>query len=182
MKLTAVISSITGIILLLSCSGLAPLKDGDGTQGWHYQIMPENPQDLSGNPEAGFNYLVTGETIGTGIPVAMFGDEFGQFEDTVLMREGLNQYVDPTVTIFKAANGVEVANGNCFSCHSYSLDGEWYFGLGNINDEYQKSKKFPALLMNILVKRKFKKDSPEREALWQFWRLLQSNCSGDQNQ
>ncbi|MCB0707314.1 MAG: c-type cytochrome [Saprospiraceae bacterium] len=156
------------ILLLTACNGLKPLEDPEPESFWHFRLLPENPQDWNGDPEAGLNYLVTGNYIGSGVPVALFADKLGEYQDTLLRREGLAAYVDHTANIFPAANGTEVITGNCFSCHAYTVNDEVFLGLGNPEDDYQKGLGFKAWLLNVTVKAKYKKDSPEREAFGHF--------------
>ncbi|MBR9920621.1 MAG: hypothetical protein GYB31_07255 [Bacteroidetes bacterium] len=158
---------LTGVLLVSACNGLKPLETPEQSF-WHFRIMPDNPQNWSGDPDAGLNYLVTGGYIGSGIPIALFEKDLGEFQDTVLRRQGNNAYIDHTANIFPVENGVEVINGNCFSCHAYTIEDKVFLGLGNPAGDYQNNRKLGAWLMNTTVKVKFKKDSPEREAFGHF--------------
>jgi mono/diheme cytochrome c family protein len=159
---------LTCLLFIMACTGLRPLQNSEANSYWHFRILPENPQENVGDAAAGFQYLITGNYLGTGIPVDMFADQIGEYTDTVLYREGLNAYVDYSANVFQAANGVDVVNGNCFTCHAHSFKDEVILGLGNIEGEYQDNFRYRAWLMNVIVKRKYKKGSPEREAFGHF--------------
>jgi hypothetical protein len=48
--------------------------------------------------------------------------------DPVLQRSGINENLPHIVTAFKAANGVPVMNGNCFTCHAGQIGDEVILG------------------------------------------------------
>ncbi|MBK8557924.1 MAG: hypothetical protein IPL65_20240 [Lewinellaceae bacterium] len=167
--------SLKTLLILLPIAGItlycAPGKRSGHTvvptTDWRGLVLPATPQSTTGNPDAGLNYLLYGDMLGTGMPYALLAKNLVK-PNADLVREGINANVPTGYTVFNAANGVPVMNGNCFSCHAAYLNGELVLGLGNTWPGYQKSIKVAAWGMRKLVNNKYKKGSPEREAFGNF--------------
>ncbi len=121
----------------------------------------DHPQPESGDPEAGLAYLAEGNYLGNGIPYDLFKKFFKEGKDTVFHREGLNGNMPYVFNVFENKGGLTVVSGNCFICHSSTMNGEVVLGLGNTLGDYTKDLSFRFKLVNWMVKRKYKKDSPE---------------------
>ncbi|MEM6801446.1 MAG: hypothetical protein AAF696_08580 [Bacteroidota bacterium] len=131
-----------------------------------YRVM-ENPQDRSGDPEKGFEYLTTGNYIGSGIPISVFRKSMEKFTDTVLNREGSSKHISFQNIAFTAFNGAEVVSGSCFSCHSgraASLNGKVIFGMGGQGQNFQGNLSKQWKLLKFITKRKTNKAPLERAA------------------
>ena len=163
----------TGTIFLLltavvACNQYRGLPEPEADNDWKVRPLQAKPQDLSGDPQRGLEYLIYGDYIGSGIPFEFLEKKLGDFQDTVLAREGKNGRLPYTFNAFSAPNGVEVVSGNCFTCHAGELNGEIVLGLGNSRSDFQDRMTFQARMMNFFVKLKYGKKKPERAAFNDF--------------
>ncbi|MEM7658344.1 MAG: hypothetical protein AAF399_19615 [Bacteroidota bacterium] len=125
-----------------------------------YRILPSK-QATTGDPEAGFQYLIEGDYIGGGVPVEAYAKFMLEEPDTVLGRSGVAEFLPFTSNSFTAFSGAEVISGSCFTCHASPMGDSVIFGLGNTTASYQSNFKFQVGLFKGIVKRKVGKDSPE---------------------
>lgn len=121
------------------------------------------PQDTTGSPEKGFEYMIYGPMVGNGIPFEVNQKFFGKNEENLLQREGLAAEVSHANTVFELEPGIPVVSGNCFTCHSQKLNGEVVLGLGNSFSDYTRSLGPPLRGFNFMVKKTYGKDSREWE-------------------
>ena len=92
-------------------------------------VIPASAQ-RTGDSAKGYDYLVTGDYLKSGIPLFFYKLGFGK--DTLdLHRPGLNKNVSYSFTVVSAANGEKVVAPNCLQCHAQSFEGKLYVGLGN---------------------------------------------------
>ncbi len=169
-KLTplAFIFIITLFPLLPACNGLRDLADPESGGPAQTRVLPPSPQNWSGDPEKGFEYLVYGDYIGTGIPFSFLEKRLSGARDTVWNRTGNAGLLSYPFNAFSAYNGVEVVAGNCFTCHTSRMEGQLVPGLGNVESDFQKSIKFTATLTNVLVRQKYGRKSEEFKAFKEF--------------
>ena len=131
--------------------------------------IPESKQSGPGDPEMGFAYMKSGEYIGSGVPWAMFKNKMDKMRDsTTDVEVGPGYYLNYKISLFKAPNGEKVVSGNCFTCHGTTFNGKLHYGLGDTFYDFTKSQKTPANILNTLVKLKYNKRKPEREAFENF--------------
>jgi mono/diheme cytochrome c family protein len=152
------------LILAYACStykGLPPLATDNG---WKTKVIPPHPQQENGDPEAGYDYLVYGNYVGSGIPYNLAKRQFGKNPKNVLDREGINANINYQATVFPAKNGLMVANGNCFTCHAGSLNGQVVLGLGNSFSDFRSNFGLFANLASFGMSLKYGKNSLEWEA------------------
>jgi mono/diheme cytochrome c family protein len=150
---------------------------------WKVKTLPTSPQQLDGDPEAGLDYLLYGDYLGSGVPYDLYLKKAGNQKDTVFYREGDNAAVNYNFTAFTAFNGQKVVNGNCFTCHAGELDGKMIVGLGNSFSDYRQNITTAAKLVNFGMKVKYKKDSKEMEAFrdfGQYFRAMAPNIQTNQ--
>jgi mono/diheme cytochrome c family protein len=161
-------------LALAACNGLRDLSEPGGETGWKVQTLPEYPQNWTGDPEKGYEYLIYGDYIGTGIPFSFLEKRLSGARDTILNREGNSGRLSYPFTAFAAWNGTEVVAGNCLTCHASALNGKIIPGLGNAGSDFRKSIKTEATLSNVLIRSKYKKGSPEYEAFDEFGRFYKA--------
>lgn len=149
-------------LLLIACSKQVILWQATPSPDWKVKKIPDRDRNDQGNPEAGFNFLVYGSYIGTGIPFDFIEKKAKKDKDTLLKRTGVNAYIDHSANVFEADNGIQVINGNCFTCHSGEIDGKIYIGIGNTLETYNKNFSFQANTLEKIISRKYKKDT----AIW----------------
>lgn len=166
MKKIAFIFSL--IFLVVACNSYRNLPKTDTSVDWRVKSLPATEQQLDGDPEAGLNYLIYGDYIGSGIPYDFFKKKMGSKTDQVFKRTGDNADVAYALTVFNAPNGAKVVNGNCFTCHASPFNDDILVGLGNSFSDYRKNLSSMAKLMNFGMKVKYKKDDPELAAFEDF--------------
>lgn len=166
----------TILVALIACNTYQqPAYQAQQTaSNWRVKEIEPSPQQHGGDPEAGLDYLIYGDYLGTGIPYELYQKKAGNEQDTVFRREGDNASVNYAFNAFTTANGTQVVNGNCFTCHAGELDGQLIVGLGNSFSDYRKNLTTSAKLINFGMKLKYKSDSREMEAFGDFGRYLRA--------
>lgn len=159
----------TLILGVIACGSYRSLPLVKTPADWKTQAIPKTPSDDSGDATAGFHYIINGDYIGSGVPMALFPEGMtNRTEDPVLTRSGYNENLPHIVTAFKAANGVTVMNGNCFTCHAGKIEDEVILGLGNPFSDFTRNLTPAAKVLDLGVRLKFGKNSPEWEAYESF--------------
>ncbi len=130
-------------------------------------LMPESPQ-RSGDATAGYDYLVNGDYISSGVPYDAYLLAYGQDERNLLDRPSPNDVVRHEFTAVEASNGVLIVAPNCLQCHSSYLNGELVVGLGNsfFDSTTDQSELVPTLDAGINLL--YGAGSPEDEAYQPF--------------
>src|SRR5688572_14028000 len=85
--------------------------------------IPASIQRTGGDPEKGFDYLVTGDYVKGGIPYNVFVMGMGKDKANLLQREGFNEKLSYEYTAVKAVNGEIVVAPNCLQCHAQEYEG-----------------------------------------------------------
>lgn len=111
-------------------TGTAPPAAGEEFDQRGRLELPESPQ-REGDPEAGFDYLVNGDYLKSGIPLSLFRMLSRESSRNHLGRDGENATLPPSITAVEAPNGELVAATNCLACHAQQLNGQYIVGLGN---------------------------------------------------
>lgn len=141
----------------MSCNKTYDLPPIVSNDEWKTKKIPAYPQSNTGIPDSGFYYLTEGAYLGSGIPYELMKKRVGDDKAAFAKRAGLaSEY---GFAIFETAQGVEVMNGTCFSCHAGAVNGETILGLGNSLNDNQTNLTLPAKIINWDVRRKLKKDS-----------------------
>ncbi len=166
MKRVIFVSTIS--IFIYACNTFQELPKPSETGTWKTLEVPATPQQLDGDPQAGLNYLIYGNYIGSGVPYEFVKKKLGNEKDTVFHRTGDNANVAYGATVFAAPNGVKVMNGNCFTCHSSEFNNELVIGMGNSFSDYRKSLVPFVKLVYLGMDLKYNKKSPEWQAYQDF--------------
>ncbi len=159
-----IVLALMTLFLLVACNSYRNLPSPAPQSDWKTRIIPAEPQTEGGDPEKGFDYLIYGDYIGSGVPYEMLAkrlERMDEMSDTVLQRTGPNEKVGYGATVFEAENGVLVTNGNCFSCHAGELNGEVILGLGNSFSDFRQSMVPMGKLMRLGMRLRYGKDSEE---------------------
>lgn len=163
------------LLVLIACNTYKqPDFSFDKDIPWRVKEVAASTQQRDGDPEAGLDYLIYGDYIGTGIPYKLYQKKAGNGLDTVFHREGDNARLNYAFTAFTAENGVRVVNGNCFTCHAGELDGKLIVGLGNSFSDYRRNLTPAAKLVNFGMKLKYKKDDEEMVAFGDFGKYFRA--------
>jgi hypothetical protein len=122
--------------------------------------IPESPQ-RSGDSERGYEYLITGDYLKSGIPLNYFKLVFGKDNSNYLNRDSINANISYEYTAVKAPNGEIVVAPNCLQCHAQVFDGRLIIGLGNTTIDFTGGEKLnprnAAIAESFLKKTSYKK-------------------------
>lgn len=166
--------SILFTIIIIACNNYKELPKATESGDWKTMEVPATPQQLDGDAQAGLNYLIYGDYIGSGLPYEFIKKRFAGKPDTVLHRSGDNANIEYAMTVFTAPNGQKVANGNCFACHASEFNGQIFIGLGNSFSDYTKSMVPFVKMVNVAMDLKYNKKSPEWQAYQDFGKFART--------
>jgi len=121
-----VVGLLALIILAASCfSNKAVTKNEE-----QYVSIPASPQ-VVGNADSGYQYLITGDYLKSGFPLALFKLSNFKEKENFLQRTGANADIPYDWTAITAANGEQVVAPNCLQCHAQRMGDSLIIGLGN---------------------------------------------------
>jgi cytochrome c2 len=92
-------------------------------------IPPSIQQE--GNAEKGYQYLINGDFIKSGLPYSIYINLFGKDEHNYLARKGKAASIPAGFNLVKHSNGSEIVVPTCLQCHSQMMDDKLMVGLGN---------------------------------------------------
>ncbi|PHN08371.1 c-type cytochrome [Flavilitoribacter nigricans] len=163
------------LVLLIACNTYkSPDYSYDKDIPWKVKQIEAGPQQTDGDAQAGLDYLIYGDYLGSGVPYELYEKRASNKPDTVFRREGDNARVNYAFTAFTAQNGARVVNGNCFTCHAGEIDGELIVGLGNSFSDYRRNMTTAAKMVNFGMKLKYKKDDEEMVAFGDFGKYFRA--------
>lgn len=120
-------------------------------------ILP-TPQQI-GNPQKGYEYLITGDYIKSGIPYWLYKKTTGLSTINDLQRTGKNATVPYGYNVVRS-NGMDVVVPTCLQCHAQVFDGKLIVGLGNTTLDFSNTQKAnfntPRNVMRLLSPRGYK--------------------------
>lgn len=147
------------LLLFVACNAYRPLVNVVvPDDSWKTRVLPPSPQDTTGDPAAGFDFLVHGDYIGSGVPLEIMQKAAERMpQDQPFPRNELNEGIPYFMTAFVAPNGAKVANGNCFTCHAGRVAGELVIGLGDSFSDYESSMVFMGSMMRFGMRLKYSK-------------------------
>jgi len=90
----------------------------------------------SGDSDRGYQYLISGPYMSSGVPYDAFIAGFGEDNSNLLGRTGDNANISHEYTAVTASNGVRVVSPNCMSCHAGFINDEFIVGLGNHSADF----------------------------------------------
>lgn len=129
-----------------------------------------------GDPEKGYEYLVTGDYVKGGIPNFLFN--LGPKEPAYLAREGRNKKLPHGFTAVTALNGEPLVAPNCLQCHAQVFEDKLYIGLGNTFIDFSAGQKPNPKALGML-EGVLKKTSPKQyEAAHPFLEVTRTIAPG----
>jgi len=135
--------------------------------------IPPSPQ-REGDPVAGYNYLLYGDMVGRGIPLAVFRQVSGGDSPDDLGRSGDSQGIHFQFNVAEAPNGVKVVAPACLNCHAEKLNGQIIVGLGNNTADHNADRAGYFRAADFAVQLRFGMESPEWEAYYPLSRGYQA--------
>ena len=122
----------------------------------------------SGNAKKGYDYLVNGNYVNSGMPYEMVSMLIPKDSSNYLGRSGEASLIPPTFNLIKHTNGTELLSPNCLTCHSDKINGEFILGLGNTSFDYTTNTHSLVTMLSTLIKNRFTENSPQYESFIQF--------------
>ena len=95
----------------------------------------------NGDAKAGYEYLITGDYLKSGLPYGYFTVLNGKDSHNYLKRTGKNANVPFGFTVVKANNGIDVVVPTCLQCHAQLLNDSLVIGLGNTTLDFSHFEK-----------------------------------------
>ena len=126
-------------------------------------VIPSYNQ-RTGDPVAGYDYLVNGDYIKSGIPIDIFTSFFGSDDNNELGRSGDNATINYQYTATNATNGVRIVAPNCLQCHAQKINGELIVGLGNSMYDFTVNQANGIELVGLGIATLYGANSPEVKA------------------
>ena len=159
---------IVGGLIIISCiSFVAVTSDEEPVR-----ILPS--QQRLGNADSGYQYIITGDYIKSGLPLSMYRLAFKKEKTNPLSREQDNAEVRYDFNVVKAENGEKVVVPNCFQCHAEVFDGKLILGLGNSTGDFTKDQKLNSKSLEKLLLTYLKLSPKKYEAAKEFVTVGQS--------
>jgi len=163
---------LLALLLIFACNTYQNIPTASTDTDWIYEKIPATPQASNGDVQRGFEYISSGNYVGTGAPYGIVEKRFANYRDTLLHRTGDNARTPYSQTVFEMENGVKVITGTCFACHAGRLNGDLIPGLGNSKSDFTKSMSVLAFGINAMTKLKYRKRSEERQVFQPYGQLL----------
>ncbi|RYY91409.1 MAG: hypothetical protein EOO11_22755, partial [Chitinophagaceae bacterium] len=146
------------LLFSLLCCGLLAFR----FLGSNEKPVPIPPsKQRSGNARKGFDYLVYGDYVRSGIPINLFRIGFTKFDSSLLPRTGINANIPYDFNALPMATGGVIVAPNCLQCHAMPFDGQLVIGLGNAGVDFTKSRGINAgsvAMMERMLKKSFPED------------------------
>jgi len=117
-----------------------------------------------GNAQKGFDYLMNGNYVSSGIPYDFYKKINPKIKTPLVDRSEINETLPPQFTHVKNGEGVESVAPNCLTCHSDYINGEFVVGLGNTTFDYTANLTPANTLLTMAISSSFGKESPEWQA------------------
>lgn len=132
--------------------------------------LPEPPEGTtylepsaqrSGDPQAGYQYLLYGDFVSSGIPLKVFKRASGAASPDDLGRSGDADGIPFRFNVVTAANGAKVVAPTCLACHAERINGEIVVGLGSNTYDHTNDISANFKTADMAVKFMFGEKSPE---------------------
>jgi hypothetical protein len=135
--------------------------------------LEPSPQ-RSGNADAGYQFLIYGNYISSGIPLKVFKKAAGSYSANDLGRTGDAAEIPHQFNLVADSNGVKVVVPTCLNCHAEHMNGKLVIGLGNNTDDYTEDRSAKFKMADLAVKIGYGKGSPQWKYYFPFSRASQS--------
>ncbi|MEM1328526.1 MAG: c-type cytochrome [Bacteroidota bacterium] len=167
---------VAGVLFfsIWACKTYSDLPTFNAQTVWKTERIAAFPQREDGDPDKGFEYVVSGEYVGGGIPYDLFRSRGKKLVKKIGVSNPENGDVPYLMSVFTTTSGVEVVSGNCFTCHAAPMGDSVYLGIGNFASDYRADLSGFFGVMDKVVGIKYGKDSKEQKTFDDFNRYLQS--------
>lgn len=126
-------------LAIISCSTDTSFDEPKGTpdpvdppigDGYQYKSIPPYSQ-RQGDANTGYEYLIQGDYMSSGIPYDIYVLVNGESNSNVLNRTGKNATIPHDLNAVELDSDVTIVAPNCLQCHSSRINNELVLGLGN---------------------------------------------------
>lgn len=157
-------------LMLFSCqkSTLEPITVAEVTEK-----LPASAQ-RTGNADKGFDYLVNGSYVDSGIPLDLWLSLRGVNTANILNRTGDNAKVDYAFTVVTTAKNTRAVGPNCLNCHAASINNQFVMGLGATDFDFSSDQSSNVSILDFLMKSQYGQNSPEYQAFIPYRRGFQA--------
>lgn len=166
-------------LLMFACAKTADISITQVRNvGWKSKKIAAEPQLVDGDADRGFAYMKAGAYLGTGLPAGFIKAAIKRDSIKFLSNSGI---VTPHgIAFFESANGVEVTNGTCFTCHAGAIAGDTLLGIGNSLADYRGNLHLAAKLLNTRMKMTYDESDPEYVQYEDFGKYFLAMTEGTQ--
>lgn len=109
--------------MILSCKNQFPEPIVEATETLAASIQ------RAGNVEQGYDYLVNGNYVDSGIPFDLWISLRGENAENILKRQGDNAKIGYGFNVVTTSNNTRVVGANCLNCHASTINNEFVMGL-----------------------------------------------------
>ena len=138
------------LLLFIISASFAFVQVSTAFQKDEPEQIPVSKQRI-GDAAKGYEYLVTGDYLKSGIPYSFFLLMGAKDSSNHLGRSGLNKNLPHDFTAVKALNGETVVAPNCLQCHAQFFDGKLVVGMGNSFSDFTMNRKNTALMAEKIL-------------------------------
>ena len=139
--------------------------------GTHF--IPPTEQLTGGDPQKGWEYLIYGDYLYSGIPLDLYRDfEFLLAGDksNLLGRMGPSEEIPPAFNTFESFNGNQIVSGlTCMGCHASHINGQFIPGLGDAFSDFTRDNRVVLQAIAGVMDERYGRNSPEWEAFDNFY-------------
>jgi mono/diheme cytochrome c family protein len=148
--------AIALVVVLVAAYRFHPLPEPpDGTT--YLEPSAQRP----GDPAAGYQYLLYGDFVSSGIPLKVFKRASGAGSPDDLDRTGDADGIPFRFNVVTTSNGVKVVAPTCLTCHAERLNGQVVVGLGSNTYDHTNDASANFKTADMAVKFMFGENSPE---------------------
>lgn len=136
------------MLFMLLSTGFAATAFFTGPPDTRPVPIAPSPQRV-GDSAAGYQYLITGNYVRSGLPYNLFRMGMGNSKSLNLGRTGANAQLPYSFTAVTAADGKVLVAPNCLQCHAQVFEGQLVIGLGNSNIDFTGNELNPQRLQAL---------------------------------
>jgi len=152
------------ILLCVAGTGFSALMSPDPNDP---VPIPLSAQRI-GNPDSGYQYIITGDYVNSGLPLFFYRMGMGKSEKNVLNREGVNGTVRYDFNVVNAPNGEAIVVPNCLQCHAQTFNDSLIVGLGNSMADFTSARNFDSKMAEGMIDTYMKINKKKGEAAKEF--------------
>jgi hypothetical protein len=135
-----------GIIAIIGLSFISVAENSDPIDKPTY-ISPSIQR--TGDAQKGYQYLITGDYLKSGLPYRFFKIIYGKEKHNYLNRTGKNALVPEGFNVVQK-DGIDIVIPTCLQCHSQVLNDSLVVGLGNSMLDFSNIGRGNGIIKNVV--------------------------------